>query len=443
MRLPFLRTKSAAPVAGPRIPSWATPLVDESGSYAGQVQAAFLANPVAARAIRMVTESAGGAPVVSAPGDHPALALLHSCGFGASGPGLLETVAGHMLLHGNAYVDVAVGADGLPAALFALRPERVNIEVDGEGWPAAHVYRAGGAVRRYPVGANGGLLHIRSFHPTDDHHGAGASAGWRRAGVMLSLDDGASYEPVGLLPAPVAMGRAVSILPAAVPAGWDRFGQVEVEVLADSMWLESCSESAVLAGGNLALIGDEIFQFATAEALSNRRFRLSGLLRGRRGTELAVATHVVDERFVLLDQGAMLAVPLALERQGQSVLLRPTGVGDAAAVPVAATLDGAGIRPLLPVHLSWRRQAGQLHLSWIAQSRAGFGWPDLADVPIGESRLAFRAVLRDPAGIVAEAELNGPSWILADRAGPLWLDVAQVGTTMGPVAALLISSTGV
>jgi hypothetical protein len=111
---------------------------------------------------------------------------------------------------------------------------------------------------------------------------------------MLSLDDGASYEPVGLLPAPVAMGRAVSILPAAVPAGWDRFGQVEVEVLADSMWLESCSESAVLAGGNLALIGDEIFQFATAEALGNRRFRLSGLLRGRRGTELAVATHVVD-----------------------------------------------------------------------------------------------------------------------------------------------------
>ncbi len=173
MRLPFLRTKSAAPGAGPRIPSWAMPLVEEGGSYAGQVQAAFLANPVAARAIRMITESAGGAPVVSEPRAHPALALLHSCGFGASGPGLLETLAGHLLLHGNAYVDVAVGADGLPAALFALRPERVSIEVDGEGWPAAHVYRAGTATRRYPVGAHGGLLHIRSFHPTDDHHGAG------------------------------------------------------------------------------------------------------------------------------------------------------------------------------------------------------------------------------------------------------------------------------
>ncbi len=173
MRLPFVRTKSVAPASGPRIPSWATPLRDEPAGYAGQVQAAFLANPVAARAIRMITENAGSAPVVSTPAGHPAVELLRSCGFGASGPGLLETLAGHMLLHGNAFVDVAVGHDGLPAALFALRPERVSIEVDDEGWPATHVYRAGSAVRRYPVGGDGGLLHIRSFHPTDDHHGAG------------------------------------------------------------------------------------------------------------------------------------------------------------------------------------------------------------------------------------------------------------------------------
>jgi HK97 family phage portal protein len=185
MRLPFLRTKAAAPASGAkadapqalRIPNWATPISSGAGDYAGQVRAAFLANPVAARAIRTITESAGGAPIISNPPGHPALALLRSCGFGASGPGLLETVAGHLLLHGNAYVDVACGADGLPAALFALRPERVSVEVDGDGWPVAHVYRVGTALRRYPVtggdGAMPGLLHIRSFHPLDDQMGAG------------------------------------------------------------------------------------------------------------------------------------------------------------------------------------------------------------------------------------------------------------------------------
>jgi HK97 family phage portal protein len=182
MRIPFLRTKAAAPVAAtkgdgplaPRIPAWASPVAGSGGDYASQVRAAFLANPVAARALRIITECAGGAPILANMPGHPVLPLLRSCGFGASGPGLIETVAGHLLLHGNAYVDVACGADGLPAALFALRPERVSVEVDSDGWPVAHAYRVGTGVRRYPVGGDGcGLLHIRSFHPLDDQYGAG------------------------------------------------------------------------------------------------------------------------------------------------------------------------------------------------------------------------------------------------------------------------------
>jgi len=144
--------------------------------YEAQVRAAYMQNPVAARAIRMVSEGAGGAPLVSTPAGHPALALLQSCGCGASGPGLLETLAAQLLLHGNAYVEVATGADGLPAALYALRPERVTVELDKRGWPSAYLYRAGEAVTRYPaetLGDEAGLLHIRGFHPLDDHYGLG------------------------------------------------------------------------------------------------------------------------------------------------------------------------------------------------------------------------------------------------------------------------------
>ncbi|MBU6165057.1 MAG: phage portal protein [Alphaproteobacteria bacterium] len=176
MRLPFLRTKSATPPLPRGIPAWASPLQDEASDYGGQVRQAFLANPVAARAIRMITEGAGGAPVLSRPADHPALALLGSSGSGPSGPGLIETLAGHLLLHGNAYVLAGCGGDGLPRALFALRPERVRVETDAQGWPVAHVYRAGGQERRYPVEGDGCLLHLRSFHPLDDHLGAGCLA---------------------------------------------------------------------------------------------------------------------------------------------------------------------------------------------------------------------------------------------------------------------------
>ncbi len=202
MKLPFWRTKSAA--APTRIPSWATPW--SGGGYAGdgaprsyeaQVRESYLTNPIASRAIRMISEGAGGAPLVSNPPGHPALALLSSAGFGASGPGLLETLAAQLLLHGNAYLEAATGPDGLPAALFALRPERVTVEADSRGWPTGYLYRAGDMVTRYPaetVGDRAALLHIRGFHPLDDHYGVGclgaaasavtvhnAAAKWNRA----------------------------------------------------------------------------------------------------------------------------------------------------------------------------------------------------------------------------------------------------------------------
>ncbi|MCE3544057.1 hypothetical protein LXJ56_28160, partial [Escherichia coli] len=61
---------------------------------------------------------------------------------------LLETAAAQLLLHGNAYIQVLRDGDGGAAALYALRPERVSVEVDAGGWPAAYRYRVGERVTR-------------------------------------------------------------------------------------------------------------------------------------------------------------------------------------------------------------------------------------------------------------------------------------------------------
>ncbi len=142
-------------------------------SYEALVRDAYLRNPIAQRAVRIITEGAAGAPVRSNPPDHPVLALL---GGGEPGPSLIETVAANLLLHGNAYIEIGLGATGLPAALYSLRPERVTVEADASGWPVGYLYRAGTTLQRFPavtVGERPGLLHIRSFHPLDDHYGLG------------------------------------------------------------------------------------------------------------------------------------------------------------------------------------------------------------------------------------------------------------------------------
>ena len=64
----------------------------------------------------------------------------------------------------------------MPAELFALRPERVSVEADARGWPAAYLYRVGEAKSR--IAAQDGLgrpgvAHLKAAHPLDDHYGLG------------------------------------------------------------------------------------------------------------------------------------------------------------------------------------------------------------------------------------------------------------------------------
>jgi len=160
--------------------------------YARAVSRSFLENPVAQRAVRLVSEGVGNAPLLPA---DPALAALVQAT--SAGQPLLETLAAHLLLHGNGYVQVLKDGAGKPVELFALRPERVSVVPGADGWPAAWQYRVGEKTLALPVEDEDGwpcVIHIKALHPQDDHYGAGclaaadqavaihnAAAAWNRA----------------------------------------------------------------------------------------------------------------------------------------------------------------------------------------------------------------------------------------------------------------------
>ncbi len=138
--------------------------------YGGQVREGYLRNPVVQRAVKVLVEAVASAPLA---GTDAAVALVRAR---SAGQELLETVAAHLLLHGNAYVQILDDGAGGVGELYALRPERVSVEADASGWPVAYRYRVGERVTRIPVEEAGGrpaLIHIRAFHPTDDHYGLG------------------------------------------------------------------------------------------------------------------------------------------------------------------------------------------------------------------------------------------------------------------------------
>ena len=138
-------------------------------SYEAQVRDGFVGNAIAQRSVRLVAESVAGAPLTAST---PGLAALVAARSG--GQALLETVAAQILLHGNAYVQILRDAGGGAAALYALRPERVSVELDAGGWPTAYLYRVGEQRTRLDAeGPRPDVVHLRSFNPVDDHYGMG------------------------------------------------------------------------------------------------------------------------------------------------------------------------------------------------------------------------------------------------------------------------------
>ncbi|PAX07001.1 phage portal protein [Sphingomonas lenta] len=138
-------------------------------SYEAQVRDGYCGNAVAQRAVRLVAEAVGSAPVEAS---DPALAAL--VGARVDGRPVLETVAAQLMLHGNAYLAVLREGPDDVGELFPLRPERVRVELDALGWPAAYRYQVGERVTRFGADPHRPeIVHLKGFNPVDDHYGLG------------------------------------------------------------------------------------------------------------------------------------------------------------------------------------------------------------------------------------------------------------------------------
>lgn len=168
-------------------------------------RAGYQENAVAFRCVRMIAEAAAAIPFTLTGGDggagyseHPLLELLASPNPGQDGAGLMETLYGHLLLFGNAYLEASAFDDfGSPAELHALRPDRMRVIPAPDGWPEAYEYRVGGRVHRFDMTTETQpILHLRGFHPLDDHYGM---APIEAAAAAIDIHNAAGKWSKGLL----------------------------------------------------------------------------------------------------------------------------------------------------------------------------------------------------------------------------------------------------
>ena len=195
---------------------------------------------MAQRAVRLVVEGVASAPLASS--DPAALALVQAT---SGGQALTETLALHMLLHGNAYVQIIAGADGVPCELYALRPDRMSIEADARGWPAAFAYRVGSNVTRFPASE---IIHIRDVDPLDDHYGLGCLGA---ASGAVAIHNAATIWNKALLDNAARPSGALVYEPGEAGAvlSRDQFDRLKAEMEASFSGSENAGRPMLLEGG--------------------------------------------------------------------------------------------------------------------------------------------------------------------------------------------------
>jgi hypothetical protein len=291
-------------------------------------------------------------------------------------------------------------------------------------------------------------LDIPLLREVDDNSGfyigVGRSvASWRGAQIYRSADN-VSYNILTAMSVPTIMGVALTALPTGPHWYMDRVNAVDVQLTYADQLL-STTEANLLNSVNSAILGNEVIQFQTATLIGVRTYRLSGLYRGRLGTDWAKGSHAINERFVMLIPGGnfeRILDPTSL--LNASRYYKPVSIGQDISIVTAGTFTntGVGLKPYSPAHFKAVKQTnGDFILSWIRRTRYNGSWLSFSDVPLNEEREEYTLNIYNGPTIVRTTIVSSPTFTytaamqitdFGSVQSTITSQVAQNSATIGP-----------
>jgi len=264
-----------------------------------------------------------------------------------------------------------------------------------------------------------------------------ASGGWTGASLFAQAE-GTAGELIALGATGrrrAVIGETLTALGAASPLLVDRASIVDVRLAGSDLPLNDAGLPQLLQGANRALVGSEIIQFSSAIPTGTGVWQLSGLLRGRGGTEWAISSHVAGETFILIDD-ALRSLDPALVGNVATTHVVAAGLGDNEAVIVPIAGAGSTLRPLSAVHgLAKRLEDAGLEISWVRRSRGSWIWPDFVETPLNEEAELWDVTYGDYTSPAERWRLTSPkltlspaqATALAALSAPAVFNVRQIG----------------
>jgi hypothetical protein len=195
---------------------------------------------------------------------------------------------------------------------------------------------------------------------------------------------------------------------------WDEGNSLNVSLIDSTDSLSSATKADVLNGSNLAILGDEIIQWRTATLESDGTYTLTGLLRGRRGSEWATGSHAVGEYFILLDTTNVAFEEVSIDEDGVVKWYRPQsfGMGWNTGTVQSFTFAANNMKPWSPERIAGSRDgSNNLTITWIRRTRMNGEWTDGGDVALGETTEAYEVDILDGSTVVRTIEVTSESAI--------------------------------
>ncbi|MEO1793231.1 MAG: phage portal protein, partial [Pseudomonadota bacterium] len=156
----------------------------------------MMRNAVVYRCVRLISEAAASVPLRTYVdnrhvADHPLADLIRAPEPATSGTDFFEAWYGYLLVSGNVFAQ-AVAAGGQVRALNLIRPDRMRVRTDAGGWADGFTCETARGPKVLDGDAVDGvreILHVRLFHPSDDHYGLSPI---EAAATAIDIHNGAS-----------------------------------------------------------------------------------------------------------------------------------------------------------------------------------------------------------------------------------------------------------
>ncbi|MFT0167477.1 phage tail protein [Paraburkholderia mimosarum] len=179
--------------------------------------------------------------------------------------------------------------------------------------------------------------------------------------------------------------------------------------------LSSVSYTDFMNNVNMAWLAGEIIAFRNAVQTSANTYTLTGLLRGRLGTEAFMGGHAAGDQFVFLDPTKLVLEGLGATDYGSKLYWEYQLNNIFYSTPnpiVSKTIANAHVKPLSPALLAAGKgsasSSSDITLNWFRRARINGQWLNSTDVPLDESTESYQVQVFNGSTLVRTTTVAGP-----------------------------------